>query len=208
MKCKPSASALDSTLRSHAKRVEEVLRAAHSVARVSIVTLSKRPWMLRSAERYLPGLDMPALLHELGITVYYAQEESSNCPGALAGEDWTTLKRCAMARCLDDWRAAGAFGHASMKHLGVVSVGDADIEQQALKTLIGASAGVLAEKPLCKTLKLMDRPTLEQLSEELRLLPPWLRRLASHEESVDVNIKSPAALVTNAYASGLSSFKF
>lgn len=59
----------------HAKLVSFVLRAARSVARVAIVTLAMRPWVHTSAERFLPGLDLPSLLQELGVTVHYATEK-------------------------------------------------------------------------------------------------------------------------------------
>lgn len=172
---------------------------------MSIVTLAKRQWVPRSAERYLPGLNLPALLRELGVTVYYAQEESVNCPGALIAEDWTTLKRSAMARCLDDWRATGEFGGGiSSTRLSVVSIGDAVAEQQALQTLIAASAGVFANHQLvCKTLKLMDRPSLELLGEELRLLPQWLPKMAAHDRDVDLAIDDPSELAEKARAAGL-----
>lgn len=194
---------MDVQLRKHAEQVEVVLRAARAVAHVSVVTLSKNNWVPRSAEAYLPGLNLPALLHELGVTVYYAQEECDSCPGALAAEDWTTLKRSAMARCLDDWRAAGALSGGEGR-LSVVSVGDADIEQRALQSLIGASAGVIAEKQLlCKTLKLMDRPGLKELGEELRLLPLWVQKIVAHDKDIDVTIESPSELATKARAAGL-----
>lgn len=198
-------SNLDAQLRAHAARVETVLRASRAVARVSIVTLAKRHWVPRSAEQYLPGLNLPALVRELGITVYYAQEESVNCPGALIAEDWTTLKRSAMARCLDDWRATGEFGGGSSPTLlSVLSVGDAVAEQQALQTLIEASAGVFANHRLaCKTLKLMDRPSLELLGEELRLLPPLLPKIVAHDRDIDIAIDDPSELAAKTRTAGL-----
>lgn len=193
---------LDAKLRRHAAQVELVLRAARSVAHVSIVTLSKRGWVPKSAGLYLPGLDIQALLRELDVTVYYAQEDSDNCPGALAAEDWTSLKRSAMARCLDDWLAAGVFRKCNLDgtspdFVSVVSVGDSVAEQQAAMSLTGSAAGVVPDKQLlCKTLKLMDQPTLEQLGEELLLLPALLRTVAACDTDVDLTARNPSELAS------------
>lgn len=192
---------LAAKLREHAALIEVLLRAAKAVAHVSMVTLSRRPWVLDSAARHLPGLNLPALLHELGIDVYYAQEESFSCPGALATEDWATLKRSAMARCLDDW--LGSDSGNLRGPLSVVSIGDSPIEQQALKSLIGASAGVLPQKPFCKTVKLMEWPSLQQLGEEIALLPSWLPSIADHDKDFDLTIESPADLAAVARSVGL-----
>merc|ERR1719469_1334504 len=123
-------------LRRHARLVECVLRAARLVARVSIVTLSGRPWVTQSAARRLPGLDFPALLSELGIDIFYAHEEGAHCPAAVALQDWKELKRWSMARCLDEHRVSGTF--AVEFKLSVLSIGDAVIEQLALKELVAA----------------------------------------------------------------------
>ena len=50
--------------------VEDVLRSASTQAHVAIVTLSRPGWVEKSARIYLPGLDLPLLLAELGICVY------------------------------------------------------------------------------------------------------------------------------------------
>lgn len=202
-------AALDAQLSKHAAQVEVVLRAARCVGNVSIVTLSKQGWVPKSARLFLPGINIPALFRELGITVHYAQEESVHCPGALAAEDWTALKRSAMAKCLDIWHSTGAFGAcngevASMDFVSVVSVGDAEAEQLAAKSLTGAAAGVVADtRLLCKTVKLMDQPTLGQLGAELMILPELLPKMAAHDKDVDLIAKNPSELASKARAAGL-----
>jgi len=191
-----------SMLRRHAVLVEEVLRATRAVAHVAIVTLSKRPWVLSSAERFLPGLDMAALTRELDIVVYYAREEGEQGQGALADQDWTLLKRNSMARCLDELREAGVFSAESA--LGealqpsVVSVGDSEAEAEALQGLIAAADGVLPKTPFCKTLKLMDRPNLSDLGDQLRQLRPWLPRIAAVEGDFEMRIAHPSEISAKA----------
>lgn len=184
-------------LRRHAQHVEKTLRAARSIACVSIVTLSKRPWVMQSAERWLMGVDFPALVRELDITIYYANEHTGrpDVPPACLAQDYTAWKRNAMAKCLTDWYATGVLGKA---RLNVTSIGDGLFEQQALKDLLNAwgQTGLLAQAPLCKTLKLMDHPTLSQLSDELQRLCPGLEGMALQDTPFDLTIDDPAKLTT------------
>lgn len=182
-------------LAKHAKLVEEVLRAARAVSHVSIVTLSKNSWVPKSAERFLPGVDFHALFEELNITVHYAQEEEAHCPGALAAEDWVRLKRSSMQGCITAWSDRGSF--AALPQPTIISIGDSDAEQKALQSLS------MMEKPLRKTLKLMDEPTLDDLSKQLVELPALLGRMVIARKDFDISLIHPAQLVLRAQALGL-----
>lgn len=192
-------------LRRHAGVVSEVLKAARAVARVSIVTLSKRPWVDRSAEHYLLGLDFQALLRELNISVYYAgeyagdaaQDHACGPDGQPQVPDYAAWKRNAMAQCLADLPPEGGPGTAQ---LNVISVGDSVVEQQALKELLCAweRSGVLEHSPLCKTVKLMEGPTMRQLSDQLQRLCRWFRRMALCDKEFDLCIADPNDLMSKA----------
>lgn len=183
-------------LRALAPLVEQILRAAKAMGHVSIVTLSKRPWVSTSAETFLPGLDMPALLHELDITVYYAQEEGIHIAGAIESRNWMQLKRNSMARCLDDCRALGIFAdlESSGEQPSVISIGDSQIEMEALQGLIPASAGVLPVLPLCKTVKLMDTPTQYNLVHQCKQLISLLQSVVFAKNDVDLRISHPSEI--------------
>lgn len=185
-------------MQAHADLVESVLRAARAVGHISIVTLSKNNWVLKSAEKYLPTLDMPGLIKELGITIYYAQDEEKDCPGAIANEDWAQLKQLSMRRCLDAWRTEGAL--APEQKPSVVSIGDSVAEQDALKAVLAAQA---IDRPICKTVKLMDEPSLDELSRELQVLPMWFERMVVGKSDFDLCIECPAELSVRARAMGL-----
>lgn len=185
-------------LESHAKLVEKVLRAARAVGHVSIVTMSKNSWVTKSAERYLPGVDFPALFVELDITVHYAQDEEKNCPGSIAAEDWTGLKKSSMQGCVELWKTKGALAAGS--RASVVSIGDSDAEQKALKALLTPQA---CGRPLCKTVKFMDEPTLSDLKEELEEMPALFERLALGKKDFDLTINTPSELAPRARALGL-----
>jgi len=70
----PVDSEFYQTFARHARMVEFVLRSARQIGHVAIVTLAQCPWVLTSADRFLPNLDLSALLQELQIDVYYARE--------------------------------------------------------------------------------------------------------------------------------------
>lgn len=178
--------------------VEAALRAARSQARVSIVTLAQRGWFEHSAAENFGGLDFAGLLEELGISVYFAQEErdaSSMAQAAFAAGDWISLKHLAMSRCLEDWRAAGALRG---DRPSVLSVGDSECERLALRRLLGATpdsaTSCAGDTPLCKTVKLMDKPGVKELSDELRQLPSLLRGIAACDADVDLAVSNPAEL--------------
>lgn len=193
--------ALTAVLRGHADVVEKVLRAARSVARVAIVTSSGEPWVEESARQYMPSLDLQALLRELSVQVYYAEEApggqeapGGGCPGPV---DHVVLKRDAMVRALTDLPPDGDQGTA---RLNAISVGDSAVEQRALKRLLASwgDSGMLAFRPLCKTVKLVEAPSLGQLGDELHRLSVWLGAMASWGSEFDLLIEEPAELTAKA----------
>jgi len=185
-------------LESHAKLVEKVLRDAHAIGSVSIVTMSKNNWVTKSALRYLPGVDFPALFEELEITLHYAQDEEIRCPGSIAAEDWTGLKKSSMKGCVESWSAKGVL--AAFPQPSVISIGDSVQEQQALKALLIPQR---SQRPFCKTLKFMDEPSLDELGRELEDLQPLLERLAFGKKDFDISVTSPSELEPRARALGL-----
>jgi len=177
----------------HAKLVERTLRTAASIAHVSIVTLAERPWVLESAVEQLLGLDFPALLEELQITVYYAREYSASVSGLdwepETVEDFVSLKRLAMAQSIEDRYATGSVGGTQMN---ILSVGDSVIERQALQDLLCGweQSGQLLNAPLCKTVKLAEKPSLLKLHWELQQVLGAFSHMADLDHSVDLSVEN------------------
>lgn len=65
-------AASDGDRQALAKLLTATLKAARSLARVVLITLSKSPWVSISASIYIPSLDVDQLLRDLNIQVYYA----------------------------------------------------------------------------------------------------------------------------------------
>lgn len=169
----------------HAQSVRAVLCAAREVARLAIVTLARRPWVLTSADWYLPDLDLESLLNELEIPIFYAREHVLRSQILLAqleeGVDMFMIaKRNAMKKCL-----RSIYGQARQR-IHVISVGDSPTEQEAIKDVLWS----LDEDSLCKTVKLMSEPSVEHLSEELQVLSSWFYRMVTTDHDFDISMES------------------
>jgi len=199
----PGGVLIGGALRAHARMVEETLREVRSIGRVCILTLSARPWVLESAAKFLPGVDLPALLFELEIPVFHA-DEHPGVPGCLPKDvrvmeasDLMTLKANAMADHLNDLYASGLLDKS--KGMNVISVGDSEHEAAALKEVMQewGRSPLFPDPKFCKTVKLMDSPTLRQLGCELLRLPTWLAHMAALPENFDLRIDGPEGFDSN-----------
>lgn len=178
---------VDQDLRKHAKQVEAVLREARRLGPVAIVTLARENWLSNTARECLPGVDIHALFHELGIQVYYSREE--NCPGAWESGDFEALKRASMARCIKSWSSEGA-------RASVLSIGDSAIERDALTSLLGDEPC----GPLCKTLKMLEEPRISELTEQLKQLTSCLSSLVSGPRSCRISVDQSVHLAARVRA--------
>mmetsp|Transcript_44797 Transcript_44797/g.81108 ORF Transcript_44797/g.81108 Transcript_44797/m.81108 type:complete len:513 (-) Transcript_44797:211-1749(-) len=179
-KTKSASPSLDSLqmeqLHTHVRTFEQTLREARKVARVAVITLAAPDWFHESAARLFPGLNIEALFRELGIKVYFAAKPS--CDTWHESERLRTLaKKKAMAKCLATMYPL--LGSRGVKW-NVLSVGDSTCEQQALKALLGDSSS-----SLCKTVKFSADPDLDQLTNQLRTLIPYLQGMISHSKDFD-----------------------
>jgi hypothetical protein len=103
----------------------------------------------------------------------------------LEPDPYVEAKRIDMNSCV------GKFYPTEHWHRNVVSIGDSVAEQQALKQVLHQSdreTSPLKRRPLCKTVNLLDRPTLEQLSSELRLLMVWLGHVVNYQNDFDLKM--------------------
>lgn len=164
---------------SHARVVEQVLRKARAVARVAIVTLASKFWFELSLASFLPGIDLVALLQELDIQVFHADRQSSLARHLAQGgsDPCLVAKRTAMTHCLKQMYSG------STAQWNVLSIGDSLVEREALKECLKKESK--NGPALCKTLKIRSRPTLKQLTDELKQVLPRLQPLVASERSFD-----------------------
>eukprot|EP00747_Dinoflagellata_sp_TGD_P179254 gnl/TRDRNA2_/TRDRNA2_29779_c0_seq1.p1 gnl/TRDRNA2_/TRDRNA2_29779_c0~~gnl/TRDRNA2_/TRDRNA2_29779_c0_seq1.p1 ORF type:complete len:393 (+),score=103.44 gnl/TRDRNA2_/TRDRNA2_29779_c0_seq1:167-1345(+) len=190
-----SDSAFTAVLTEHTKTMVSLLHAARAIGRVGIVTLSRRPWVNTSAEQYLLGVDFSALLEELEIPVIYARETVKrsmfNQAQMEEGVDpFTVVKQAAMAKVLKK-----LYGKNPWKN--IISIGDSCIERDAIKEVLWnhEPADGSGHQARCKTVKLMEEPSVEQLSAELLILQTWLRQMAKQTEDFDITLDGSDGMV-------------
>lgn len=197
-------------LKQHAELVADTLRAACAHARVAIVTLSRRPWVHDSAARFLPGLDLPGLLKELDIPIYYAFEHIPASTSRLCqthygisemaseGVDILAIAKCrAMAKCVH--RLCGK-GDVLWNTL---SIGDSVAEKTAIKDLSWQYCGAIKapREFYCKSVKLIEDPTLQHLREQLEVLIGFLPNMLAHREDFDVSMEDATEATLEALCS-------
>eukprot|EP00928_Gymnodinium_smaydae_P005519 TRINITY_DN11879_c0_g2_i2.p1 TRINITY_DN11879_c0_g2~~TRINITY_DN11879_c0_g2_i2.p1 ORF type:complete len:388 (+),score=74.35 TRINITY_DN11879_c0_g2_i2:71-1234(+) len=174
-------------LQEHARLVREVLTSASKVARVGIVTLAADGWVADSSEWYLPGLDLPKLLKDLNIRVYYARNFSRGDLSRIADEEdgvnmMVVAKQFAMTKCLNKIR-----GNRDWKHANVISIGDSIYDHEACRECMFSHGH---EGNVCKTVKLLDDPTLKALDLQLKKLKLCLPSLVANGDDVDFELES------------------
>lgn len=113
-------------------------------------------------------------MQNLRITVYRAVPDR---------DPYVEAKRIDMVACLEKF-----YGRHQKWRQNVLSIGDACTEQRAIKEVLQDSSVVStsARRPLCKTVNLIDTPTLEQLSNELRILLVWLSHMVQYHKDFDL----------------------
>jgi len=153
-------------LRALTLAVEEALRLARSVARVAIVTHANAVWW-RLSSHLFPGVDVKALLEQLGIEIHYAAK--SPC-GTQDDCEWMAVmsKKKAMMKCLQQF-----YSQSTSTKWNVLSVGDSHIEGKALQELARERGSLM----LGKTVKLMTEPSIGDLVAQLRALGPELEAM-------------------------------
>eukprot|EP00435_Cladocopium_sp_Y103_P067237 s206_g29.t1 len=183
----PMDDALRASLDKISDTVRELLTLAKSCGQVAIVTLSRRPWVANSANEYLPKLGIEALLKELRIPVIYSREcvkpymmrspdgdfEEGVCPLTMA-------KELAMKKVLKK-----LYGKNPWKN--VLSIGDSVTERTAITELLWAHMGE-DSRSCCKTLKMLQDPTIEQLQMELNIIKDTLSEMAKRGEDFSLCI--------------------
>jgi len=178
----------------HAAVVQRILTAARSVAHVAIVTLADRSWFFNS-DQYLPGLQLAELLAKLEIPVYHALEHSHS-QNEGHDKDLVDCKCRAMSEFLKHvYTGTGA-------RINVLSIGDSLIEKDAIKKAVDTFSANNEESrtwpPLCKRVKLMENPSLKQLSSQLDFVSNWVEQMIAHSTCFDFTAEQNVAWKTQA----------
>jgi len=154
-----------------ADRVAETLEAAEEQGRVVIVTSAGEGWVQQSCLHFMPSL-APHLRRFPIISARATFEPVGvRCP--------TEWKRRAFEREVEAFSEMLPAGGA----LSLVSIGDSVHEHRALLSVAQATPGSSA-----KSLKLAERPSIEQLIDEHLLVAGTLEDVALYDGDLDVDV--------------------
>jgi len=172
------------TLAEYAQVVVELLRKARAVGRIAIVTLAQRPWVEQSARIYLPSLGYDELIAELDIPVYFAREFVKKQQVRLDEEGvnmFVVAKRNAMVKCINKQRKK-----VGCEPKNIVAIGDSIIEHEAIKEVVWSFEG----HHLCKSVLLLDKPPIEILSNELKVLCSGIQKMVAYHDDFEFNMEN------------------
>jgi len=200
-------------LSKHELTTARFLDGAVKQAKVFIVTLARRPWVVTSCKNFFPELHRLIERHKLDVI--YAQECASEVASACAEDDfqsvdqacdyWTKVKELAISKELDNyhkrirssWKNIISLGDSDFERFGTISAGEDYMKKeldggQLLAT--GATAEGISKdgsrlKLRTKTLKMLSEPTVEEMTAELTLLSLWLPYMVAMDEGFDREIE-------------------
>lgn len=167
------------------RELEETLRTACQIAHVDILTQSNVYWVRQSLEYLrLSGVDVEAVLKDLNITFHYADiETAAKAPAKQKGglDISTFAKKVSITKILNT-----RFGDSPKTIWNAMSIGDRNIELDALREVCKERQRRTWRRPICKTVKLPENPELEDLVKTLQVLTSHLHPLVEQEKNLDI----------------------
>ncbi|CAK9084158.1 Hypothetical protein SCF082_LOCUS39934 [Durusdinium trenchii] len=185
--------------------VVELLKGADRCGKVVLLTLARAPWVSESCKNFYPSVGR--LITQLKIPIVYAQEGIQvdyNKEKMSTDEEierfWSSVKGKAIARECNKFYSQ----YEGQSWKNVISIGDSDFErlgtQHAMENYMREtgihSDGKLVDvnghlyKVRTKTFKMLDEPTVEELTVEVDMLKAWLPLMVKLDSSFDVNLNN------------------
>lgn len=210
----PRKNLIQSLLAKHYERVVEFLEDASVHATVFIVTLARRPWVEISMANFMPGL--VRLIESQGLKILYAQEYLGGATQAYMKDEfmsndealrfWSKVKGECIGKELEElhekygisWKNIISFGDSDFERFGTIAACEDHIRKEMEGGTV-ISTGATAEgiskdghlkKLRTKTLKMLNEPTVEELTAELSLLKMWLPHMVKKDSGFDLELES------------------
>jgi len=185
------------------KHVIDLMKLASGLGKVILVTLARNPWVAMSCNNFYPNAYK--LIEQMKVPVVYAQSgvQVDYDKIAMGSNDeieryWSEIKGRAIAREVK--RFYSQYEGQSWKN--IISIGDSDFERLGTQAataeymkqtgLGDAEAEVDGHmfKVRTKTFKLLDEPTIEELTVEVSMLMKWVPLMVDLDKSFDVNLEN------------------
>mmetsp|Transcript_54699 Transcript_54699/g.151742 ORF Transcript_54699/g.151742 Transcript_54699/m.151742 type:complete len:532 (-) Transcript_54699:108-1703(-) len=188
-----------------------LLRTAAGFGKVVLVTLAKSPWVSVSCDHFFPAVGV--LISELGVPVVYAQEgpqveynkaEMESAEGV--ERHWSQVKGRAIAREISifysqyagqSWKNIISIGDSDFERLGTMQATEGYMKQTGISRSKTVEVSGHIYKVRTKTFKMLDQPSVEELTIELAMVQKWLPLMIQLDSSFDVNLddlEDPATL--------------
>lgn len=191
-----------------AASVEQLVRLAEMCGKVVLVTLAREPWVTDSCRYFYPRIGQ--LLDQMKLKIVYAQEGEQvdyNKLKMAADEEvekfWSAMKGRAISREVADfysqydgqsWKNIISIGDSDFERLGTMKACEEYMTQQGLvegtKTPGCAVVDNHRYKVRTKTFKMVDQPTIEELTVQINMVRQWLPLMVALDDAFDVDISS------------------
>lgn len=188
-----------------ASHAVELLKQADRFGKVVLLTLARAPWVSESCKNFYASVGR--LITQLKVPIIYAQEGIQvdyNKQNMSSDEEierfWSSVKGKAIERECNKFYSQ----YEGQSWKNVISIGDSDFErlgtQNAMENYMREtgidSDGKLVDvnghlyKVRTKTFKMLDEPTVEELTVEVDMLKAWLPLMVKLDSSFDVNLNN------------------
>eukprot|EP00771_Trimastix_marina_P001960 gnl/Trimastix_PCT/307.p1 GENE.gnl/Trimastix_PCT/307~~gnl/Trimastix_PCT/307.p1 ORF type:complete len:275 (+),score=45.10 gnl/Trimastix_PCT/307:36-860(+) len=148
------------------KHVTKMLTAALELGSVFIITNAEHGWVELSCKKFLPGvLSMLDSIPILSARTTYEHRFSTP-------QEWKTQAFADQVRAI----------FPNGENMNVISFGDSESERSALLSL----SKMAFFRGHSKSVKFVDRPSLEQLRRQLEMITSNIHSLCKHEGSLDL----------------------
>jgi hypothetical protein len=176
-------------LRKHVAVVSDFLRVAASCGKVIIITLAKPGWVETSANNFLPGLQ--PVLAELKIKVLYARTMLASWKMRVAVLDQLDVLKLMKQAAMERFMRKHYASRPDKSWKNVVCIGDSATEHDALREVVYCHVAPDGTEPCrCKTVKMLEIPTLPQLTSQLEALSGHLKHFATHDGDAHTDVSS------------------
>jgi len=185
------------------RNVIDLINFANGLGKVILVTLARTPWVKQSCNNFYPRAG--ALIEQLKIPIVYAQtgvKVDYNKMSMSSNEEiekyWSGIKGKAIATEVKQFYSQ----YEGQSWKNIISIGDSDFERlgtQAATADYMKGAGLCDEeaevnghifKVRTKTFKLVDEPTIEELTVEVAMTRKWLALMVNLDKSFDVDLQN------------------
>jgi len=188
-----------------AAHVVDLLKSASSFGKVVLVTLARAPWVSESCKNFY--VSVGRLINQLKVPIVYAQEgiqvdynKSQMSSDEEIERFWSAVKGKAIAReCRQfysqyegqSWKNVISIGDSDFERLGTQSAMEDYMKERGIEQdgqLVDVNGHMY--KVRTKTFKMVDEPTIEELTVEVEMLKAWLPLMVKLDSSFDVNLNN------------------